>query len=350
MNYKMHYDRLIENAKNRSLLKSTYKEIHHIIPRCLGGLNDNNNLIELLPEEHIVAHLLLAKIHPSNTKLIFAAFAMTGGFNNCGRITNKEYRWVREKHAIIQSEIRRGVAIPKERIEKRLSTMYANGTFAKMGEKISNSLLRIESNGHTVAKNSMVKITEKRKLDIDEYGKNSFIRAGEKRVKEARKIIDAYGHDKIYNATLKMVETRSIKNEDGDSSYILGGKKGSMTRASTIESNGKSIAENARDKQIHTLRTGVRSDGLTHLEYRGLCSTGSKNGMAVRCNIMNDKHEVMFECDGNIKTVCLENNIPIKIRYTSKDDFLYKDLKGAWKQKCIKKGEYKYYGWYIDRI
>ena len=275
---------------------------------------------------------------------------MTGGFNNCGKITNKEYRWIREKHAIIQSELKKGVVVPKERIEKRLSTMRSNDTFAKMGEKISASLLRVESNGNTVAKNSMTKIVEKRKQDIDEYGKHSFIRAGEKRVKEARKIFDEFGHDKIYKATLKMVETRSIKNVDGESSYTIGAKKGSMTRKSNIESNGKSISENARDKQIHTLRTGVRSDGLTHSEYRKLCSSGSKNGMAVRCNIMNDKHEVMFECDGNIKTVCLENNIPIKIRYTSKDDFLYKDLKGAWKQKCIDKGEYQYYGWYIERI
>ena len=346
----MHYERLIEKAKNRSLLKTTYKEVHHIIPKCLGGSDDKTNLINLLPEEHVVAHLLLAKIHPNNNKLTFAAFAMTCGFNKCNRLTNKEYRWVREKHAFHQSKIKKGIVPPKERTEKRLKTMYANDSFKKMGKKISNSLRRIEPNGKTVAQNSMTKIVEKRKCDVDENGKNSYNRAGYKRIKEARKIIDENGMDKISVASMKMAKTRSIKNEDGESSYTLGAKKGTHTRATTIEPNGKTITENAGKKLSDTLRSGVRSDGVSHIDHMRMRASGANNGMAVRCNIVNANHEIMFVCDGNIKSVCLEHNIPIKIRYTSKDNFLYKDLKGVWKQKCIDNGNYFYYGWYIDRI
>ena len=33
-----------------------YKERHHIVPRCMGGTNDNDNLIDLYAEEHYIAH------------------------------------------------------------------------------------------------------------------------------------------------------------------------------------------------------------------------------------------------------------------------------------------------------
>ena len=40
-----------------------YFERHHIIPRSLGGSDDDENLIDLTPEDHFFAHLLLARIH-----------------------------------------------------------------------------------------------------------------------------------------------------------------------------------------------------------------------------------------------------------------------------------------------
>jgi len=99
MNYQKHYDLLIEKANNRSILKTTYKEKHHIIPKCIGGTDDPNNLIELFPEEHLVAHLLLTKIYPDSYKLLQAAYAMTNGFNLGTRSLNKEYGWLKEKRA-----------------------------------------------------------------------------------------------------------------------------------------------------------------------------------------------------------------------------------------------------------
>lgn len=50
MNYKLHYDKLIERSKNRAL--TGYVEKHHIVPRCLGGSDDTENIAILTPEEH----------------------------------------------------------------------------------------------------------------------------------------------------------------------------------------------------------------------------------------------------------------------------------------------------------
>lgn len=92
MDYKKHYDKLIEKASSRILLE--YHESHHIVPRCIGGTDDPSNLVKLTPEEHYLAHLLLVKIHPGNPRLASAAMMMCAK-----RKGNKVYGWLRRKHA-----------------------------------------------------------------------------------------------------------------------------------------------------------------------------------------------------------------------------------------------------------
>jgi len=107
MNYKLHYDKLIHRAQNRSILKSEYKEVHHIIPECMDGLDTEENKVVLFAEEHLIAHLLLVKIYPKNHKLIHAANMMTNGAANIQqkeRLSNKTYSWVRKKHAECMSK------------------------------------------------------------------------------------------------------------------------------------------------------------------------------------------------------------------------------------------------------
>ena len=57
--YKKWYDMIIENAQNRQI--KGYKERHHIIPKCLGGSNKKENLVDLTAREHFVCHWLLTK-------------------------------------------------------------------------------------------------------------------------------------------------------------------------------------------------------------------------------------------------------------------------------------------------
>src|SRR4051812_31227304 len=59
--YYQWYFVLIDKAKSRQdLIEHT--ETHHIVPKSIGGSNDEENLVELTPREHFVAHLLLPKI------------------------------------------------------------------------------------------------------------------------------------------------------------------------------------------------------------------------------------------------------------------------------------------------
>jgi hypothetical protein len=103
MNYKNIYDSLIERGQTREPLNQ-YVEKHHIKPKCMGGSNNPENLVELTPEEHYVAHQLLIKIYPNNYKLIMAAIMMCHGIEEGigkkDRSNNKLYGWLRKKQYV----------------------------------------------------------------------------------------------------------------------------------------------------------------------------------------------------------------------------------------------------------
>jgi len=104
-----HYEKLCLRSLSRGLDKSKlnyYSERHHIIPRCLGG-SENNNLVLLTPAEHYVAHQLLSKIFPNNLKLLSACqFMCTDSQGE--RINNKLFEWIKTNLATAQSISRKG--------------------------------------------------------------------------------------------------------------------------------------------------------------------------------------------------------------------------------------------------
>lgn len=65
----------MEKAKPRGLNKSVlegYYEKHHIVPKCLGGDDSEDNFVLFTAREHIIAHKLLWKQYPDNVKLMWA--------------------------------------------------------------------------------------------------------------------------------------------------------------------------------------------------------------------------------------------------------------------------------------
>lgn len=61
MNYQAIYDKLIERARHRAQIDGQYYEVHHVLPRALGGNNNMDNLVALTGREHCVAHKVLAR-------------------------------------------------------------------------------------------------------------------------------------------------------------------------------------------------------------------------------------------------------------------------------------------------
>ena len=107
MDYQKIYNTLVRRGQNRIL--EGYSEKHHIIPRCVGGTDEETNLVSLTPEEHYLCHLLLVKIHPNNIRLVKAAMFMVSA-NKDQQRNNKAYGWLKRQY----SEYMRGPNNPSK--------------------------------------------------------------------------------------------------------------------------------------------------------------------------------------------------------------------------------------------
>ena len=89
----------ILNTRGRFNCGKEYHEKHHVIPKCLGGSNDEDNLIDLFAREHFIVHKLLAHEHPDNKNLIYAWGCMAWQKNKnqeCIEVTLEEYEEARK--------------------------------------------------------------------------------------------------------------------------------------------------------------------------------------------------------------------------------------------------------------
>lgn len=78
MNYQLLYNKLIERGQLR-IKPEGYSEKHHIIPLCMEGKNDKENIVSLTAREHFLCHWLLIRIYPTNYKLSQAFWLMAIG-------------------------------------------------------------------------------------------------------------------------------------------------------------------------------------------------------------------------------------------------------------------------------
>ena len=141
MKYTKVYNNLIKKGKLRKLDKSKlnfYTEKHHIIPSCIGGNDDSDNLVLLTAREHFIAHWLLAKIHYNSPGLIYAWWSFYNfGEDSLGRnlkLTSRGYQLVREKFSKIHSNTMKEMWKSNEYREKRSITLSLPEIRAKISE------------------------------------------------------------------------------------------------------------------------------------------------------------------------------------------------------------------------
>ena len=113
MNSQRIYDEIINNAKSRGLNKKLlegYYEKHHIVPRCMKGTNDEDNLVLLTAREHYLCHWLLWKVNTNNKSLMNAYYMMT----HCKsekrnyKISSKQYAILRTECSLFKSQTQLG--------------------------------------------------------------------------------------------------------------------------------------------------------------------------------------------------------------------------------------------------
>lgn len=167
---------LIERAKSRTILKETYTEKHHIIPRSLGGNNSNDNIAVLTAKEHYICHLLLIRMTAGSnkTKMRYAAYKLT--LKNAHqqqryKVTGKQYQYLKEQMAIANSERtgpNLGKSMSQKTKDKISNSLKGRSTGPKTAEhrrKISLSKTGLKQSQETKDKRARLLIGKKRSDD-----------------------------------------------------------------------------------------------------------------------------------------------------------------------------------------
>ena len=105
------YLKLIEWLRTQDVSKQ-YTERHHVVPRCMGGDNNNENIIEISTKAHLILHLILWKayqgIQPWGGKMASAFNMMRAPSkalpNRRSRLTARQYQRMREELSLHMSE------------------------------------------------------------------------------------------------------------------------------------------------------------------------------------------------------------------------------------------------------
>lgn len=98
MNSEKIYQAIIERAASRGGIHDGYYERHHIIPRSMGGYDDQGNIAILTAREHYICHWLLYKIH-RNRQMASAWFFMRCSSSGM-RYVSRTFEYARKYHSL----------------------------------------------------------------------------------------------------------------------------------------------------------------------------------------------------------------------------------------------------------
>lgn len=151
MNYLSVYNSLIAKRKSNPISDNIYSEMHHIIPKCMGGKDSSNNTVRLTAKEHYVAHHLLYK-HYGTPALAHAWFCMLRCDSNQKRFfTAKQHEMAKNAHIETLKGTMSGENNPffgkkhseksRQQISSSVKKWYTNNDISE--ERIDNWIKRV---------------------------------------------------------------------------------------------------------------------------------------------------------------------------------------------------------------
>lgn len=108
MDYSKIYEQLMQNAIDYPK-DEIYKELHHIVPKCMGGTDNKSNLVHLTARQHFLAHWLLYKIHKTSS-LVHAWHSMSriGKGQEHRKINSHLFEYCKKHRSKLLSESSKG--------------------------------------------------------------------------------------------------------------------------------------------------------------------------------------------------------------------------------------------------
>ena len=188
--YTKYYFSIINNCTNRVI--KGYTENHHIVPKSLGGTDDDTNIVRLTAREHYICHRLLAKMTSGKfmTAMIFAVWSMSNqkGNSRCNRnyhvssrvyarlkqharelirISNTGRKYINRKKPTLTPEAREKM---RQRCILMASARKGQPKSEETKQKIRIARAKQDMShmiGHTVSEETRAKIRKKRALQIN---------------------------------------------------------------------------------------------------------------------------------------------------------------------------------------
>lgn len=178
MDYKNIYEKIIEKARSENRVKEfdIYYENHHILPRCMNGSNDCENLVLLTAKEHFICHKILPEIYPNEVGLKIAAFFISYKTleQRDYRVSASEYERLRIEY--INSRDFSHTEEVKIKISNTLKLLYANKEnhpqYGTHRSEETKQKLREASLGNNPSEETRLKISKK----VNEAWKNEDLR------------------------------------------------------------------------------------------------------------------------------------------------------------------------------
>jgi hypothetical protein len=127
--YTKWYVSIITHARTK--VNNGYTELHHIIPRCLGGRRTKDNEVKLSAREHFVCHMLLRKmtIGEDKKKMSFAAFAVSRVRRNSQlRINSRTFDLLRHELSNARTGVPRSVETKQKISKAKIGTTLSDST------------------------------------------------------------------------------------------------------------------------------------------------------------------------------------------------------------------------------
>lgn len=256
------YKEFIQNildTRGRFACGDKYHERHHIVPKCIGGGNEKENLIDLYAREHFEAHRLLALENSNVKELIYAWWCMSTAN---GKYTDDIYKLTPEEY----EEIR---IIYSKSVTGENNPMFGKHHSEETRRKISENHADVSGSNNPMFGKPRSKET---KMKLSELRKGKFV--GEDN--------PFYGKQHTKEAKQKMSEKRKGKFTGKDNSFY-GKKHTDETKKKLSASNSRGNSARAR-KVIRLFDLKVYDCMKDSAEDNDMC----RATMTKRCNERKD--------------------------------------------------------------